>query len=113
MTDPMGWHWRQPERDRILLDDTHALMTSATFEELSEYSTTIPSGVYPGKMWRRHDGIFDQTRRRNGLPGVWLLAWFGEVVEGRCPINFREILLADGPESALPGCNKGQNVTNL
>lgn len=92
MTDPLGRHWNQPAPDLIEIDDTHALMTKATFEQLPEYSATIPSGVYPGKMWRRHDGAFDIKRER---PPVWMLCWFGEVRDGACEIYFREVLLAD------------------
>ena len=90
MTDPMGRYWNQPPRDRIVVDETHALMDSSTFKALPEYSGTIPTGVYPGKMWRRHDGIFDQkaTRKR------WLLCWYGEDRDGKCEILFREVLLA-------------------
>ena len=87
----MGQYWRQPPRELIEVDDTHALMTHATFKSLPEYSGTIPSGVYPGKMWRRHDGIFDRNAKRR----PWLLCWFGEDSGGKCPIIFREILLAD------------------
>lgn len=82
ITDPLGKYWRQPDRNRIEVDETHALMTEADFESLSEYSTSIPSGVYPGKMWRRQqvDG--------------WYLVWFGECADpSKCSINFRKALL--------------------
>lgn len=91
MTDPMGRHWRQPPPERIEIDDKHALMTEATFKDLLEYSATIPSGVYPGKMWRRHDGAFDMNSKR---PPKWMLCWFGEVRDGKCEIHFREVMLA-------------------
>lgn len=83
MHHPLGRHWPQPERDAIALDDVHALMTRPTFEALPEYSTTTPSGVYPGKMWRRE------------YEGRWYLRWFG-IVPGRtdvCSNNQREIIL--------------------
>lgn len=92
MTDPMGRHWTQPPRERIEVDATHALMTEAIFKALPEYSTTIPSGVYPGKMWRRHDGAHDFKRK---TPSVWMLCWYGEERDGKCEIHFREVLLAD------------------
>jgi hypothetical protein len=84
--------WRQPPREAIEIDGTHALMSQQTFQQLSEYSATIPSGVYPGKMWRRHDGIHDPTcpasRRR------WLLCWYGPAADPTiCTINMREVLL--------------------
>lgn len=84
ITDPMGRHWDQPSRDDILVDDTHAVMTVKTFTALLEYSTSMPSGVYDGKMWRRHD-------RCDCLD---LLMWYGPSEKlGSCLINSREILL--------------------
>lgn len=95
ITDPLGRHWGQPDRTEILIDGTHAVMTTRTFELLAEYSATNPSGVYEGKMWRRHDGLFDprclpKDRR-------WLLCWFGfsKIGPGFVSNNYREILIAD------------------
>lgn len=90
ITEPMGAHWRQPARDAILVDDVHAVMTELTFRQLAEYSCSMPSGVYPGKMWRRHDGAHDP---RCTSP-TWLLCWFSEGDStDRCRINYRPILL--------------------
>jgi hypothetical protein len=96
ITDPMGKHWKQPERRRIEIDDRYALMTRADFDLLPEYSATFPTGVYPGKMWKRHDGAHDprcpvKDRR-------WLLVWYGEsrIGPGYCSNNWRELLLSDG-----------------
>lgn len=80
MTDPLGAHWHQPARDRILTDPIHALMSRRDFEELPEYNSSLPSGVYPGKMWRRRE------------PQKWLLCWYGDVIHGKCAIHFREVL---------------------
>lgn len=93
ITDPLGAHWQQPSPADILIDDTHAVMTEAVFKRLLEYSTTRPGGVYPGKMWRRHDGVYD--RRPNAPAPVWLLCWFG-IVPGNdkvCSNNYRKILI--------------------
>lgn len=93
ITDPMGKHWRQPPVSAIALDATHALMTRETFEALGEYSTSHPSGVYPGKMWRRHDGAHDP--RCKPADRRWLLVWFSDSdLRDRCTVNWREILLA-------------------
>lgn len=54
MTHELSAYWQQPSREAILVDDTHALMTQATFEQLAEYSCSLPTGVYEGKMWRGH-----------------------------------------------------------
>jgi len=96
MTHPLGKHWDQPSSERIVLDDTHALMERSTFEELGEYSSSIPTGVYEGKMWKRHDGIFDQRFIKQGGSPVWLLVWFGPSSDpNKCSINSREILILD------------------
>ncbi len=97
ITDPMGRNWDQPAPKEILLDATHALMTRASFERLAEYSASVPSGVYPGKMWKRHDGAFDHAFRSRGGQPVWMLCWYGlsEKGPGYCSINSRIILLAD------------------
>lgn len=85
MTDPLGKHWNQPkDMTSVEMDDKHALLTPLQYEMLHEYSSTIPTGVYPGKCWKRlqSDG--------------WLLAWFEEVPTNPklCSIHFREILIA-------------------
>ncbi len=93
MTDPMGAYWSQPDPSRILVDDTHAVMDAETFSALAEYSGSLPSGVYFGKMWKRHDGIFDKQCKPEQC--LWLLCWFGKV-DGKpnlCSNNFREILV--------------------
>ncbi|MDE4731390.1 hypothetical protein [Providencia rettgeri] len=86
MTDSLGKHWKQPNHKNILIDDTHALMSAKDFNLLADYSSSIPSGVYPGKMWKA-----------TTLGGKAFLRWFG-VVEGRddvCSNNQREILIVE------------------
>lgn len=92
MTDPLGSYWDQPSRESITIDNRHAQMTEATFNKLSEYSATHPTGVYPGKMWRRHDGAFIPAAKRSS-PLRWLLCWYGPDVDGKCEICFREVVL--------------------
>lgn len=103
ITDPLGSGWQQPSRESILIDDTHAVMNYSTFKELPEYSASNPTGVYPGKMWRRHDGEFDGEFLAKGGRPVWLLCWFGESKKGAqwCSNNYRKILLADADISKL------------
>lgn len=84
MTDPMGRHWKQPKREDILVDDTHALMSEADFNKLPDYSRSTPSGVYDGKMWR--SGTRD---------GHWYLCWFGPGPNPKlCYIHSREVILS-------------------
>lgn len=98
ITDPMGRNWEQPRPGEILVDETHALMTRDAFEQLAEYSSTRPSGVYPGKMWKRHDGIYDHAYLAAGGKPEWLLCWYGESEKGPgwCSNHHRKILLVDG-----------------
>lgn len=72
MDDPMGRHWRQPKdlRDRVGLYETHATIAERDWLALSNYETSVPSGVYPGKAWRRGH----------------LLCWYGPDIGGRCRI---------------------------
>lgn len=96
ITDPMGSSWRQPNPDNILVDDTHALMSKQDFWALSNYSWSIPTGVYPGKMWRAQVPL-NPTLGFDG-PCKWVLRWFG-VVPGNdkmCSNNQRDILIDEG-----------------
>jgi hypothetical protein len=91
MTDPLGRHWPQPSRDAFLVDETHAIVSAANFKLLPEYSGSMPSGVYPGKMWRRHDGVFDRKCKEP----IWMLCWYGESPDpGKCSVNHRLLLVA-------------------
>lgn len=103
ITEPLGKHWKQPDRKEILMDETHCLMSGQTFYSLPEYSATRPSGVYPGKMWRRHDGAFDCAYLASGGKPEWMLCWFGECDDPKmCSNHSRKILLLDEPSRALP-----------
>lgn len=82
ITDKRGMSWNQPYRRYIEIDEEYALMTKQTFEGLREYSLTIPSGKYEGKMWKANRG------------GTWYLYWYDhddnpEMIK----IERREILL--------------------
>lgn len=86
MTDPLGRHWKQPRRDQIEIDCNHALMPRSAFDQLLEYSTTIPTGTYPGKMWKA-----------NSSSGVWVLRWYGDLIdENTIARGQREILIVEG-----------------
>jgi hypothetical protein len=83
MKDPMGAYWNQPPRRAIETDGTHAMMSEKTFNLMAEYSTSLPSGVYEGKMWKA-----------KGVNGKWYLRWYGpSPVPDNCSVNAREILL--------------------
>jgi hypothetical protein len=82
MTHPLGQHWDQPKREDILIDrEGRALVSTRVFKALPEYSSTIPTGVYEGKMWRRHEG------------DRWFLCWYGPSDKpDQCSINARILL---------------------
>ena len=85
ITDPPGSHWVQPKAEEILLTDADAVMPVHAFNLLREYSTSMPTGVYPGKMWRAFIG------------GDWFLRWYGEVPGNPdvCSNNQRRIQIMD------------------
>ena len=86
ITDPIGRNWQQPAAALIALDDFYAVMERKTFDDLAEYSSSIPSGVYAGKMWKRQD--FNDSE--------WLLLWYGPSPDpNMCSINIRKILLVN------------------
>lgn len=95
MVHPLSKYWEQPLRDYILVDDKNAIMSEYTFKQLHEYTSTVPSGVYEGKMWRamQHDGIlYGRLRVRQDKP--WLLRWWGPSEDpNKCTLNSREIIL--------------------
>lgn len=98
MTHPSSSVWDQPELSKILIDDITATMSLGVFMQLKEYSATNPSGVYEGKMWKRHDGSFDhEFIARGGVP-TWKLCWYGysKIGLGYVSNNYRDIVLSDG-----------------
>jgi len=82
MTHPLSSHWHQPNLSEIAIDDNNAMMNEDTLNRLHEYSYSIPSGVYEGKMWKRVE------------PNHVYLMWYGPSEKADCcSINNREILL--------------------
>jgi len=87
MTDPMGKHWRQPDHDLILVDDLYAVMSRDTMNQLYDYSHSVPTGVYVGKMWRCRASYEDGSE-------VHFLCWFGPSEKpDSCLQHVRKILL--------------------
>lgn len=87
MDDPLSKHWEQPRDIRNApMDDKTVLLTPKQFANLHEYSASIPTGVYPGKCWKRIE------LRRDGTMHRKLLGWYGEETpDHKCPILFRNI----------------------
>lgn len=82
ITSELGKYWQQPKAGSILIDDTHAIISQHAFSMLAEYSASLPSGVYNGKMWRAQAG------------GVDYLRWYGDGGPNQCTINTRILLIA-------------------
>lgn len=66
--------------------------------ELKDYSATVPSGVYEGKMWKRNDGLYANSDASHFVtpkqPTKWLLCWYGPSTNpDNCVIDYREILI--------------------
>lgn len=85
ITDPLGKYWRQPDLTSLDVQGTHAILSREEFDGLAEYSTSRPSGVYPGKAWKGQ-----------GRAGQWWLIWYGESSKGPgyCSTNSLPIVVA-------------------
>jgi hypothetical protein len=91
--------WREKRASlSMLLDETDAVMSPAEFADLSEYSSSLPSGTYVGKLWKCRaasgprwllgEYVDDATPGMIGIrwrhihvvadPAVWLAATYGE-----------------------------------
>jgi hypothetical protein len=70
-------------------------MTQRAFYQLKDYSATMPTGVYEGKMWRRHDGVYDRDFRAAGGTPEWLLCWYQNSKPGYCSTETRKILVIE------------------
>lgn len=78
ITEPMGKYWTQPNPEEMAVDATHALVYDSAWGKLKNYELSLPSGCYPGKVWRCGN----------------LLRWYGpENSNGRCAIEQRIIVL--------------------
>ncbi|QDH83961.1 hypothetical protein Axy10_024 [Achromobacter phage vB_AxyP_19-32_Axy10] len=71
-----------------VISDTHCMLPKEDFDRLSEYSATMPTGVWPGKVWKAEVG------------GVWYIRWYG-IVPGDdrvCSNNQRIAVVSDALE---------------
>lgn len=83
VTCELGRYWVQPPRADIMVNSSHALMSSRTLAALANYSATIPSGVYEGKMWRAQ------------RDGAWWLRWYDVgATPDTCRVETRKVVLA-------------------
>ncbi len=84
MTDKLGMSWDQPSRNDIAVDDECALMDESAYKALHEYSRSIPTGAYEGKMWKRIEAAGP------------LLMWYGiSEKPGMVSISSRPIIIVE------------------
>jgi hypothetical protein len=71
--------WRERRsKMSMLLDDTDAVVGRAEFAGLLEYSRSLPSGTYFGKIWKRSnaDGTWALGEYfDDGTPGMVAIRW--------------------------------------
>lgn len=82
MVNPLGRHWGQRKNlhERVELFETHATIDEWDWRKLPSYESSVPSGVYAGKAWRR--GSY--------------LCWYGPERNGACRIGHLRALVT-GP----------------
>ncbi|HVH91276.1 MAG TPA: hypothetical protein VM783_07825 [Candidatus Acidoferrum sp.] len=96
-----GTAWHQPRRNdlRFHVDSRNpeskpdlVYMSQKSRNDLSDYSRSMPTSVYPGKMWKAECTRLDGSKE-------WRLRWYGEVPGRRdicsnneCPIVLLEIV---------------------
>lgn len=62
-------------------------LSAREFQDLFEYSATIPTGTTPGKRWKRLDGAHDPSFRKSGGVPKWVI---GEYAPD-CPADAKTI----------------------
>lgn len=85
ITDPLGLSWKQPPRTAITIRGEYATMKKIYFNQLLEYSSSFPSAVYVGKMWKCRG------------PDSWLLRWYDAhpTNPSLCTIEQRHIIIQE------------------
>lgn len=76
-------HYATFEKVRLTIADI------ALWRKESEYSATMPTGVIPGKKWRRHDGSFDPTVD----DPAWLLCEYSEPFKDAAGVERCKVLM--------------------
>jgi hypothetical protein len=60
----------------------YVTLTQAELDALPEYSHSVPTGVFPGKRWKRNERAY--PRGRAGEPPAWLLQEYAAHTETTC-----------------------------
>lgn len=62
-----------PKNGACVVDEKNAVMNERYFEELGEYSTTLPTGAYIGKRWKRNVNVMPHWKCR--VCGIEYVGW--------------------------------------
>jgi len=91
MTHELSSGWRNnPKIENIIINDETATMSRKDFDILLDYSSSVPSGVYEGKMWKNYAPTDEECNR-------WYLNWWGSSDDpNKCSHNKRRIVLKKG-----------------
>ena len=81
MTNELGKYWDQPSRDEMEFSENEVFMDDNTFKQLKNYSTSVPTGCYEGKMWKSL-----------GAKG-WYLRWYANLNPTHCQIKSKLIFI--------------------
>lgn len=82
MTNPLGEYWEQPSARNMKFYSHEVAVDLRDFEQLAEYSATVPTGVYAGKMWKRRTSA-----------NQWFLCWYdysskpGQLIKRELPLR--------------------------
>lgn len=81
-------------KSKIIVDEKTALMTKVDFDALLNYSTTLPTGTFIGKRWKRNLPKQDETKWI--FSDKWLMGEFAPNPDGEnVDILWREIVVVD------------------
>jgi hypothetical protein len=83
------------------------LITMREALKLPEYSASNPTGVRPGKRWRRENGAFDHAFKREGGKPRWVICAYedapperdsrtGKMVEMCAIVTYRPVIRMKG-----------------
>ncbi|RWX72516.1 hypothetical protein [Mesorhizobium sp. M2A.F.Ca.ET.039.01.1.1] len=60
-------------KDRFIRDLPRLRLSLREFNELLEYSASMPTGTKPGKRWKRLNGAHDFAFKQRGGKPVWMI----------------------------------------
>jgi hypothetical protein len=70
------------------MDATHIILTRRQFNRLPDYSCSLPTGVVPGKTWRRRVQ-YDNPESR------WVIGRYDATSPTHCRVVWRELLFVE------------------